>query len=425
MMMMDRAGRMAVLLGSVAMALPLTGASDPSHLNPMVRVLPNAIASVPSECEEGLAPSAAPRITAGEVEAAVQPASSAEAPPSGTLRSRLRATYDAATANDRERFRSSLAATRGMLESYPGGAERTAAGEVVHVFDDIDRLWSWQFDSPTGAFYDETSSGILAAVSGYPGFDAAIGKKTLTSGGRRLYPSIETRAFLLQEASRRLGKVGISTPATKTAEAPRRTRRTRATAAPVADEPTHALPAVHPRHPPAATSVPTASLDTPSGPKPHHPSTRHQPPATSSSSTTPAAAKPVAAKPASTTKPVSTTNPASTTKVAEAKVPAAKGATSTPAPVPPPAPAPAPVAVATATVPPSAATTTAAPAVDTSATTTETAAATDTVSTAVTETTASAAATEPVKATSARGLLLPIVIIIAAAGMLIVLMKTK
>src|SRR5204862_271669 len=83
----------------------------------------------------------------------------------------------AAGRGDRTRFREALARAKATLAGYPAGGERTAAAAAVRAWDDIDRLWTYQIESPTGAFFDQ-SSDVYRIVSTYPGYEEAIRRQT-------------------------------------------------------------------------------------------------------------------------------------------------------------------------------------------------------------------------------------------------------
>jgi hypothetical protein len=194
-----------------------------SRVNPTVKVLPRPAAPLPAECDESLAPQTEPRIQTAEV----QPVERDRGvdllpPPSRDLRAQLTDAQDAIERNDRESFRTALAAIKGTLASYPPGGERNAANDVAAVYNDIDRLWDYQYSSPTGAFFDETVQGgaLLAAVRRYNGYDDYIQRQLVTdASGIRLYPTRESREFLTRIANDRLGRVGVSVPRTRTATA--------------------------------------------------------------------------------------------------------------------------------------------------------------------------------------------------------------
>ena len=182
-----------------------------AQLNPTVQRLPRPSGPVPPECERGLLPAAAPRIDVGEMQEPQVPAAVAASTPPATrsLRAELQEVQTAAGRGDRTRFREALARAKATLAGYPAGGERTAAAAAVRVWDDIDRLWTYQIESPTGAFFDQ-SSDVYRIVSTYPGYEEAIRRQTFTTAGRRIYPSVESRALLVNRIT------GVSGPAPPT-----------------------------------------------------------------------------------------------------------------------------------------------------------------------------------------------------------------
>ena len=196
-------------------ACALFGQSVP--LNPTVKVLPNARTVVPADCFEGgarvpvIAEAAPPPLTAA----------TAPAPPSADLRSRLRRVQSAAERDDRDEFKAALADARAAVGSYPTGGERDAANEVIQVYSDLEKIWDYAFASPSGAFFDAGSDGgsLINIVRRYPDYNRFIKDSTLTIGGQTVYPTRETRRFLVAEATKRLTRLGVRMP-TRVAERP-------------------------------------------------------------------------------------------------------------------------------------------------------------------------------------------------------------
>lgn len=423
-----------------------------AQLNPTVAVLPKPATLVPIECEQGLAPQKMARLDVSQIPEPQTSAADNSAPPSVTLRGSLRDAQTAGEHSDRAAFTDALSRAKVILDSYPNGAERTAATDVVHVFDDVDRVWTYQFDSPTGAFFDG-SSPLLATLRAYPGFEAAVAEDVIETGGRKLYPSRESRLFLLRESSRRLARLGV------------RSGTVIAETSPASDEDRsahHALPRVVRRVPGAKTTAPASQ------PKKHvstaSSTTAKKPAATSSKSTTSHTTKhheKRAAAPAIHTprpKPVKVAEAApkpvekhesapkhesspkheappkhETPKQEKAPVPAP--ATQT---VAPPAPMPAPAAATTTSgsmTSPSTATQTSSPAPTTTSATTSSAPDTSTSSTVATTSsatdttasTASSAAPAPPAPQSSRtrNVVLPILLILVGVGVLVVLFRAS
>src|SRR5438128_4486133 len=206
-------------LSSAFVVAALSVLSASAQLNPTVKVLPKPQSTVPPECEQGLAP-AVPRIIVAETQTEEPKPPRAAAPQSLDLKTRLRGVQVAAERNDRDAFKAALADARSATASYPAGGERSAANDVLNVYSDLERLWDYQFTSPTGGFFD-SSTDFVAMMRRYPDYARFIRDLTLTVGGQTVYPTPETRQFLTAEAARRLERLGVRTP-TRITEIPRR-----------------------------------------------------------------------------------------------------------------------------------------------------------------------------------------------------------
>jgi hypothetical protein len=114
-------------------------------------------------------------------------------------------------------------------------------GEDVSQFQSLHELWSWSLSDPIGAFYGREIYDRLARA--YPGFPGYISEFVLIDRkGNTFYPTAETRAFLLDRATR--------------GDAPRVL---------IAEESPRALPKVTPK---PATRVATTSTATEAKPQP-------------------------------------------------------------------------------------------------------------------------------------------------------------
>jgi hypothetical protein len=198
--------RTAQLFLATAMTLQAIAAPH----NPTVKVLPKPAAAVP--CDPGTT-AAPPRLNPAEVPA---PGLASMPPPRADLKSRLRDTQDAAVRSLRPEFQTALDSLRKMLPAYAAGGERDAATEVVKVYDDLDRLWTYEFEKNAGGFFDAASEGgtLLRMLRAYPEYGRYIAAETLTVGGSTIYPSRESRRFLVNEAARRsAGLTGAPVPA--------------------------------------------------------------------------------------------------------------------------------------------------------------------------------------------------------------------
>jgi hypothetical protein len=187
------------------------GFAAQAQLNPTVKVLPKASSSVPTDCATGEMTPAPRLLLADDGDAldqaddttAAMPLVTAKAPPSSRLRETLRRVQSAADRNDHDAFTSALAAAHATVDAYPRGGERDSAAATLRVYDDLARVWSYQYSNSAGSFFDEGE--LLTTLRAYPGYQQAMADKTLVTGGRTLYPTTESRAFLAREAARRLG----------------------------------------------------------------------------------------------------------------------------------------------------------------------------------------------------------------------------
>lgn len=262
--------------------------AQPQPLNPTVTLLPEATAPVPPECDDSATPP--PRL---EVERLPPPPIDVpppmpEPPPSTDLRAQLRALHAAVAARDRATFDATLAQTKQMLATYPRGGERSAAMEAVAVFDEIARLWDYQFRSPTGAFFGEGAEGgaLLRTLKKYPGYEEAVRREVIADvSGNRFYPTSESMDFLLNVAGERIGRVGVGVeqraimprtpaqpetrvatqpqpqpqPRTRVAETPTRTTPPPSSTSRTPGRRSSEAPAVSPAKPRPGTSAPAAS----------------------------------------------------------------------------------------------------------------------------------------------------------------------
>ena len=381
---MLREGRAGLLLLSVC-ALSLLNATAP--LNPTVKVVKHPAKALPPECDEGVAPPPSPRIQVAE--APPEPVPVAAHP--ATVRDLLQETQAAAARGDREGFNDAFARVKPLADR-----------DVVRVYDDLNRLWTYEFESPTGAFFN-SSNELLSMLNAYPGYQKAIEEQTITVGGTKLYPSRESRDFLVREAASRLAKLGF-------AKKPVVATTTTATTKPTTTKPKPA-----PREKPRTTTVVV-----------HH-----------KKSSGGRAPTPVPVTKVAETKPKP--------KPVQAPVPV-PAPVPKPAPAPQPAPVPAPVPTTT-TQAPVATTTTAPPPVTTTTATPTPAPATDTTPTTATQQPSTPATAEPTTTTATtttatettatettqpqpqkspmKNVILPIILIVIGVGVLIVLFRAS
>lgn len=193
-------------------------------LNPTVKVGPRTNIAVPAECEEGAVPQPTPRVQVAEIPQERETRAADMQPPrSNDLRTQFRELHAAAERGDREEFTRMLAVVKGTVAAYPPGGEKSAAGESIAVYSDIERLWAYQYSSPTGAFFDATAQdgALLKTLSSYRGFEEAMRRSVIVdSNGTRLYPTRESRDFLIREATQRIARLGVRSTAPAVVAAP-------------------------------------------------------------------------------------------------------------------------------------------------------------------------------------------------------------
>jgi hypothetical protein len=225
-------------------------------------VLPRASGPVPPECDQEATAPPVQRVEIPKVIEERDTSRDLEPPPSRDLRSQIRAAQAAAEGNDRDAFKEALAAVKATVSAYPPGGERSAAMDVIGVYDDLARLWDYQFNTPTGSFFDATSGGgaLLSAMNKYRGYEEFVRRQIIVdANGTRIYPTRETREFLTREAAQRLSRLGFPPPPRiRTAEPPRVATITppRTTVAP------STRPAEPPSKPPPVTRRTTKRVET-------------------------------------------------------------------------------------------------------------------------------------------------------------------
>lgn len=113
----------------------------------------------------------------------------------------LRQLRGAISSNDLARFRSLLPAARTFADGMPIGSERNILRRILLVSADLETVWSYASSQSSGSFYDDESLAgvhdhLSADYAGYAGFIDQY--RVIDRSGRILYPTAETRSFLLQ-----------------------------------------------------------------------------------------------------------------------------------------------------------------------------------------------------------------------------------
>lgn len=114
----------------------------------------------------------------------------------------LTALRDSNEANDFRRFEPGLAVAKALAEAMPLGAERNALRRAVLVYEDVDAVWSFAIRDRYGAYFnDDSLPGMHDRLNAdYPGYDDFIADyRVADRKGNVLYPTAETRTFLLKQ----------------------------------------------------------------------------------------------------------------------------------------------------------------------------------------------------------------------------------
>lgn len=114
----------------------------------------------------------------------------------------LTALRDASDANDFRRFHAALAVAKSIADVLPLGKQRNALRRYILVYEDVDAIWSFAMRDRYGAYFnDDSLPGMRDRLNAdYPGYDDFIaGYLVADRKGNALYPTAETRAFLLKQ----------------------------------------------------------------------------------------------------------------------------------------------------------------------------------------------------------------------------------
>ncbi|MEO6259643.1 MAG: hypothetical protein ABIP63_04805 [Thermoanaerobaculia bacterium] len=325
-----------VAVSFAVLAMPAFGQRP---LNPTVAVREKASSIVPTECEQGLAP-AVPRAAQPLPEPATFPETSSQIANQDVAQA-LRRVQASAEANEREGFVEALAQARTAADAAPPGGQREAAREALRVESDIDRLWRYSLESPTGAFFDASTEGgaLLTMLRQYPDYGRRIADAVLVVGGQTLYPTRESRQFLVQQAASRLVRLGIHS-APRAPRPPSVVRSQPAPETPVNGLPSASVPSseVPPKSIPRSATVPSkGSSGNASGvavtSRPAKSSTTRATSSTSTSGSRAGTSQPAAGRtkpPVATTKVASKARPSSTSRPTRTSVAATAPPTTAP-----------------------------------------------------------------------------------------------
>ncbi|MGH9419720.1 MAG: hypothetical protein ACRD3J_07100 [Thermoanaerobaculia bacterium] len=118
----------------------------------------------------------------------------------------LTALNDATDAKDFRRFHAALIVAKWIAGTMPIGAQRNALRRLVIVYEDVDAIWSFAVRDRAGAYFnDDSLPGMRDHLDAdYPEYEAWIYEyRVPDSNGNALYPTAETRAFLLKQIEAR------------------------------------------------------------------------------------------------------------------------------------------------------------------------------------------------------------------------------
>jgi hypothetical protein len=104
--------------------------------------------------------------------------------------------------NDLPRFDAALERARAAIDSMPVGKERNIFRRVIQIASDIGRIWHFSANDPEGSYYDDERLPEFYdhLKRDYPAYPRFIDDYTVMDHeGRLLYPTRETRAFLLRQ----------------------------------------------------------------------------------------------------------------------------------------------------------------------------------------------------------------------------------
>ncbi len=114
----------------------------------------------------------------------------------------LTALRDSNETNDFRRFEAALAVAKSLADLMPLGAARNALRRAILVYEDVDAVWSFAVRDRYGAYFnDDSLPGLHDRLNAdYPGYDDFIADyRVADRKGNVLYPTAETRTFLLKQ----------------------------------------------------------------------------------------------------------------------------------------------------------------------------------------------------------------------------------
>jgi hypothetical protein len=117
----------------------------------------------------------------------------------------LTALHDANATSDARRFDGALAVAKSVAEVMPIGPQRNAFRRSILIYADIGAVLSYAMRDRYGAYFnDDSLPGMHDRLNAdYPGYDDYIAEfRVADAKGNVLYPTAETRRFLVEQLSR-------------------------------------------------------------------------------------------------------------------------------------------------------------------------------------------------------------------------------
>src|SRR5258708_522929 len=114
----------------------------------------------------------------------------------------LTALRDPNDATDFRHFEAALAVAKSLADAMPLGEPRNALRRAILVYEDVDVVWRFAVRDRYGAYFnDDSLPGLHDRLNAdYPGYDDFIAEyRVADRKGNVLYPTAETRTFLLKQ----------------------------------------------------------------------------------------------------------------------------------------------------------------------------------------------------------------------------------
>jgi hypothetical protein len=115
----------------------------------------------------------------------------------------------AATANDLHRFDAAIEHAQTFIDTMRVGPRRNAFRRAILIATDMSRVWHFEVTDPNGLYYDDERLPFYydRLASEYPDYPKFIAEyRVIDTSGLPLYPTRETRAFLLRLLENNLRK---------------------------------------------------------------------------------------------------------------------------------------------------------------------------------------------------------------------------